>query len=218
MREGRVGRDATDIPLNPPDPEGEDKLVQLAGEEARVDQDGFLDTTQIDNLGAIGHVETYEGEIEAGVNADLPTDDESLEELTTREFRALETSNPDVAAEEGETWVAPLDPPVVPDPDDPQGVRIAAGFGSSAMDEPYDADHHSTFLPVDDEVSERVREALLADARTSRLADRIRVDTSGGMVLLRGPIDDVDDSDLLIEVTSSVTGVTDVRDETELPE
>lgn len=218
MSEGRVGRDVPEIPLNPPDVEPDEKPRQLAGEEARIDQDGFLDTTQVDDLGSIGHVETYEGEIEAGVNPDLPGDEESLEDLTSRELRAGETDNPDVAAEEGETYVPPLDPPVVPDPNDPQGVRIAAGFGSSAMDEPYDADHHSSFLPEDDEVTARVQEALLADSRTSRLADRIDVETSAGTVLLRGPIDDVDDSDLLVEVASSVTGVTDVRDETELPE
>jgi len=218
MPEGRVGREAPETPLNPPDVEPEEKAAQLAGEEPRIDQDGLLDTAQVDDLGSTGDVETYEGEIEAGVNDDLPTDDESLEGLTAREYRAGETDNPDVAAEEGETWVPPLDPPVVPDPGDPQGARVAAGFGSSAMDEPYDADHHSTFLPEDDEVSARVHEALLADSRTSRLADRIDVETSAGTVLLRGTVDDVDDSDLLVEVASSVSGVTDVRDETVLPE
>lgn len=218
MSQDRVGREAPEMPLNPPDVEPEDKPVQLAGEEARIDQDAFRDATQVDELGRLGSVEIYEGELEAGVADDLPGDDESLEDLTTRELRAGETDNPDVAAEEGESWVPPLDPPVGPDPADPQGARVAAGFGSSAMDDPYDADHHGTLLPEDDEVTARVREALIADSRTSRLADRIDVDTSGGGVVLRGTVDDVDDTDLLVEVASAVSGVNDVRDETQLPE
>jgi len=216
MPQGRIRRDAPEVPLNPPDVEPEEKPRQLAGEEPRLDQDAVLDATQIDGLGSIDSTEIYEGELEAGVDDDLPTGAESLEDLTTRELRAGETSSPDVAAEEGETYVAPFDPPVVADRGDPEGARIAAGFGTSALDEPYDADHHTTSLPEDDEVSARVREALVADSRTSRLADRIDVETAGGTVVLRGTVDDLDDGDLLAEVASAVRGVTDVRDQTDI--
>ena len=63
---------------------------------------------------------------------------------------------------------------------------------------------------------ERVREALLADGRTSRLADGVDVETDGGVVIIRATVDDLDDADLLAEVASAVTGVLEVRDETEV--
>src|SRR3954469_15077208 len=217
MPEGRVGHDAPETPLNPPDVEPEDKARQLAGDVPRIDQDAFVDTSEIDTLGSISDTEQYEGEIEAGVNPDLSTDTESLESLTATELRAGETDNPDVAAEEGEAWVPPVDPPVIADADAPEGVTVAAGFGATAMDEPFDADHHTSFLPGDDEVSARVREALLADARTSRLADQLGIETEAGTVTVRGTVDDLDDGDLIEEVASMVTGVAEVIDETEVP-
>ncbi|MFL5756609.1 MAG: BON domain-containing protein [Chloroflexota bacterium] len=217
MPEGRVGHDAPETPLNPPDVEPEDKARQLAGDVPRIDQDAFVDTSEIDTLGSISDTEQYEGEIEAGVNPDLSTDTESLESLTATELRAGETDNPDVAAEEGEAWVPPVDPPVIADADAPEGVSVAAGFGSTAFDEPFDRDHHGSLLPGDNEITARVREALSADARTSRLADRLVVGTINGTVVVRGLVDDIDDTDLVEEVVSEVEGVVEVRDETELP-
>ena len=105
---------------------------------------------------------------------------------------------------------------MVADASAPEGVRVAAGFGSTAQDEPFDPDHHSELLPGDDEVTARVKEALFADARTSRLADQLQVATVGGIVVIRGVVDDVDDSDLIEEVASEIDGVSEVRDETEL--
>ena len=163
-------RSADTTSLNPPDVDPDDKRAQLEGTPQRDNQDPTLVEAEVDDLGAISDTEVYEGELEAGVNPDLDTDAESLESLTATELRSGETSNPDVAAEEGEAWVPPIDPPVVADADAREGVTVAAGFGSTAMDEPFDADHHSELLPADDDVSTRVREALLADSRTSRLA------------------------------------------------
>jgi len=204
-------------PLNPPDVEPEDKRAQLEGTPSRDNQDPTLIEAEVDDLGRISDVEVYEGELEAGANPDVDTDDESLESLTATELRAGETNNPDVAAEEGEAWVPPVDPPVVADRDAPEGVSVAAGFGSTAMDEPFDADHHTTLLPADDEVSARVREALLADSRTSRLAEGLAVETEAGVVTVRGTVQDLDDGDLIEEVASMVAGVTEVIDETEVP-
>jgi hypothetical protein len=207
---------ATDTtPLNPPDVEPEAKARELAGDLPREDQDAFVGTADIADPDRLRHTEILQGELEAGVNPALG-DDESLEALTTRELRGGETNDPNVAAEEGDTWVPPTDPPVVPDHADPQGARVAAGFGQTAMDEPYDADHHGDLLPDEDEVTARVREALRADARTSRFADEIGIETEGGTVTLRGILEDVDDSDMLVEVAGIVTGVVEVIDETEL--
>jgi len=210
-------RRADTIPLNPPDVEPEDKRAQLEGTPDRDNQDPTITESDVDGLGRITDIEVYEGEIEAGVNPDLDTDPESLDLLTATELRAGETNNPDVAAEEGEAWVPPVDPPVVADRDAPEGVTVAAGFGSSAVDEPFDADHHSSFLPADDEVSARVREALLADSRTSRLASQLGIETEAGVVTVRGTVQDIDDGELIEEVASVVTGVTEVIDETDVP-
>ena len=210
-------RSADTVPLNPPDVDPDDKRTQLEGTPQRDNQDPTLVEAEVDDLGSISDTELYEGEREAGVNPDLDTDPESLESLTATELRSGETSNPDVAAEEGEAWVPPVDPPVVADRDAPDGFTVAAGFGTTAMDEPFDADHHTELLPGDDEMSTRVREALLADSRTSRLADSLEVEMAGGVVRIRGVVEDLEDGDLIEEVASMVTGVTEVRDETEVP-
>ena len=135
--------------------------------------------------------------------------------LTELELRAGETDDPRVAAEEGLTYVAPSDPPVVPSDDD-RGIRIAAGFGSTALDEPYDEDHHADLVPEDDEMSARVREALRADATTSDYADRVAIATRGGRVILRGVVDDIDDTDNLVAVAQRATDVIEVVDELEV--
>lgn len=209
-------RRADRTPLNPPGPEGPELLTQLSGEEAHEDQDAVLDASEVEQRADESDTEIYQGALEAA-GAQVADDDlVSLEGLTSLDLRSGETFDPNVAAEEGEAWVPPVDPPVVADADAPGGMTIAAGFGATATDEPFDADHHSSLLPADDEVTARVREALLADARTSRLAEWVRVDTEAGVVTLRGVVDDIDDSDLLAEVAGAVTGVTEVVDETEV--
>jgi hypothetical protein len=201
-------------PLNPPDVSTGTKRRQLEGEEAPEDQDGALDIDEVETADPVTDTEILEG---AAVDPRSAAEREAVESLTSLGLGADATSNPDVAAEEGETWVPPVDPPVVPDADAPEGIAVAAGFGVSALDEPFDADHHSTLLPADDEVSARVHEALRADARTSRLADGIRVETGGGVVVLRGVVEDIEDGELLAEVASDVEGVAEVYDETEVP-
>jgi hypothetical protein len=188
----------------------------MLGLEAHEDQDGAIEAEATDELGQLTDTEIYEGELEAGVNDDLPTDPDRLESLTSRELRTGETDDPNVAAEEGLAYVPPSDPPVTISADDPQGAQVAAGTGASSIEEPYDADHHSDFLPGEDEMSARVREAIRADAATTAYADRIDIDTQGGMVILRGRVDDLEDSDTLAAVASVVEGVSEVRDETEV--
>jgi len=124
--------------------------------------------------------------------------------------------DPNVAAEEGLAWVPPIDPPVVADASDPEGVRIAAGFGVDANADPFDADHHSEIVPLTDEFGERIREALLADSSTSRYADTLVIGTRGGRVVVRGVVDDIDDTDNVAAVISNVTGVSEVVDELEV--
>jgi hypothetical protein len=188
-------------------------VAALEGTPSPNDQDAFVESFEIEQAEGLTDTELYEGNLEAGV---VSSSSDVVDELTTLEDRPGETDDPNVAAEEGEAWVPPIDPPVVADRTSPDGMTVAAGFGGSALDEPFDADHHSSALPGDDEVTARVREALLADARTSRLADRVAVDTDAGTVTIAGAVDDLEDGDLLAEVASMVTGVVDVVDETEI--
>jgi hypothetical protein len=178
----------------------------------------YLTTDEVDTLGELTDTEIYEGELEAGVSDDLPGQPlaDNLEMLTESELREGETADPNVAAEEGMTWVAPIDPPVVPDLDNPEGIQVAAGFGTEANEEPFDADHHTELLTAEDEFEARIREALRANSATSRYAEDIVIGTRGGTVVVRGIVDDIDDTDNVAEVVSEVTGVVEVVDELEV--
>jgi hypothetical protein len=171
--------------------------------------------TDTDQLGSgLTHVDMYEGELEAGVHDDPPGEprEANLELLTELELREGETDNPDVAAEEGLTYIPPSDPPVVPGAPG-EGPVVAAGFGSDALEEPYDEDHHQSALTVEDEMEARVREALRADATTSDYADRVIIGAIAGRVVVRGTVDDIDDTDNIVAVIERVTGVVEVVEE-----
>lgn len=205
------------MPLAGPTAPLEERGRELSGDQGEGDQVAYMREGEVDQLGDMTDTDIYQGELEAGVHDDLPQESkaENLELLTELEMRDLETDDPQVAAEEGMTYVPPTDPPVVPS-DDPQGAEVAAGFGATSVDEPYDADHHSTFLVQEDEMAARVRDALRADATTSRYADKVAIGTRGNTIALRGVVDDIDDTDNLTEVASRVAGVAEVIDELEV--
>lgn len=189
----------------------DEDVRSLAGFRDADDEGDPVGRDEVDDLGSITDTEIYEGELEARVpGGDQPDEPvaENLEMLVETELRAGETDNPDVAAEEGEAWIPPTDPPVVPG--DGGQPRVAAGFGATNLDEPFDADHHADSVMADDERTERVLEALRSDASTSFLADGLSVDTDGDRVVISGEVDDVDDEDNVMAVASEVTGVTDV--------
>ena len=154
--------------------------------------------------------ELYEGELSS-------SDASVIEDLTEAELRDGETDDPNVASEEGLTYVPPIDPPVVPAPDDPQGARVAAGFGVDADDEPYDRSHNAELIGSEDEIVERIREALLADSATTQYADTLAIAARGGRVGVRGVVEDIDDTDNIIDVISRVSGVDEVIDELDVP-
>jgi hypothetical protein len=180
------------------DPADEESLIPTSDDEGSEDQ--------------LSDTERYEGYLEAGYD---PSGN-SVESLAANELRVGETDDPYVAADEGLAYVPPADPVVVADRSSPEGVRVAAGPGTSALDEPFDADHHGEALTFEDEVTDRVREALRADASTSQYADELELDTEGGVVTIRGVVEDIEDSDAIAEVASYVDGVVEVRDETEV--
>lgn len=205
---------STNVPLNPPDVPEEDKLRQLEGRRSADMQAAYLDASEIDGLGELSATEIHdEAELEGGVNDDLPGDNESLEMLTELELRDGETDDPLEAIQEGLTYIPPIDPPTVPTATGMDGdAMFANGFGVSALDEPYDQDSHPNFMPDDDEMSARVREAIRADSSTTMYAESVRIKTRGGIVILAGMVDDLDDSDNLIAVAEYVEGVEEVVD------
>jgi hypothetical protein len=161
--------------------------------------------------GQITDTRIYQGDLEARLperdHGDAPVA-EALEPLIATELREGETDDPGEAAEEGLAWIPPTDPPFrVGDDGNPE---VAAGFGTSSTDEPFDADHHASALAAHDEVEERVLEALRADAATTGLVDRLELDAEGGRVILAGTVDDLEDEDAVLEVAGEVPGVTEV--------
>ncbi len=174
------------------------------------DAEPMPDAHEVDDLGVMTDTAMDEGELESREPGSDQPDAVRIESLEADEPRAGETDNPDEAAEEGLAWIPPTDPPVRPSRE-AFGPEVAAGFGSSAADEPFDADHHGELLSGPDERTARVEEALRADARTSTFADQISVDTDGHLVVLEGSVDDIDDEDAAVAVAEEVTGVAAVE-------
>jgi hypothetical protein len=200
----------------------------LLGEELPIDQDAVLDPDEIEtprmptlterDTGAQSDrdrgllVEATEDDEITDVDgliddpsseiAALRPDSTSLDELTDEELREGETTDPIEATEEGEVWLPPTDPPVVPVTDDPDGIEVP---GSGEPDE------------AEGSLNAEIREALRSDASTSALADRLEIAVVGSTAVIRGVVDGIEDTDAIVEVVSSVEGIDEVRDETEVP-
>jgi hypothetical protein len=190
-------------------------LQALEGEEMPADQDAVVDPDEIEGRRVANQTELdrFEGVERTDPDANTPA---SLEGLGAEDLRDEETDDPEVAAEEGIPWVPPIDPPVIAGlwSDDPE---VAAGTGVSALDEAYDEDSSGELLSEEGDVNERIREALRADSATSRLADNLVIGVVGATAIIRGEVDDIDDSDAIIAVVERVPGITDVVDETVYP-
>ena len=198
---------ADDLPL--------EDVIEVQGDVPPVDQDGILEMdelehertgtrTELDGGYTIPDLEYAHGE------------ESTIDELDLDDLREGETDDPGVAVEEGLTYVPPIDPPVVADAEAEDGIEIAAGPAVSAESDPYDQSHRGTELDFESELTTRIREALRADSQTSVLEDRLIIGTRGSVAVIRGVIDDIDDSDAIVEVVSRVRGITDVVDQTEL--
>lgn len=209
----------TNTPLNPPEPEGAEKARQLMGERRQEDQSAVVDYSELDSLEGSTATELYEGEPGDSLENEEQTGDDidSLDMLTERELRDDETDDALEAIEEGYTYVPPIDPPTVPSAEGNfDGVEVADGFSVSSLEEEYNTDTHGEFLPADDEMQARVREALRNDSSTSAYAHRVAIAVRNGIVTLRGTVDDMVDSDNLLAVAGYVEGVEDVVDELEV--
>lgn len=191
-------------------------LQALDGEEMPEDQDAVLDPDEIE--GRRRPTRTELDNLDPDVSADPQTDlIDPLAELAPDGLRDGETDDPEAAAAEGIPWVPPMDPPVapVPWPDDPAEVVVAAGTGTSALDEDYE--QSGELFTDEGELNARIREALRADGATSRLADTLVIAVVGSTAVIRGVVDDIEDSDSIVAVVERVPGIDEVRDETEFP-
>ena len=214
-------QDRPDTDLPPED------VQALLGEELPIDQDAVLELDEIETLrqptlterdtGAASDedrellAEATEDDLLTEVDgliddpseiAALRPDAASLDELTDEELREGETTDPIEATEEGEVWLPPTDPPVVPVTDDPDGIEVP---GSGEPDE------------AEGSLNAEIREALRSDASTSALADRLEIAVVGSTAVIRGVVDGIEDTDAIVEVVSGVDGIDEVRDETEVP-
>ena len=213
-------------PRNVPDdlpsvdaPPLEEEIQALQGEEMPIDQDAFLAPEEFEERRQPTRTELDQGDpltdprIAGGQLAAL--DGLAMETA----MRVGETDDAGVAAQEGLTWVPPIDPPVVPaDDHDEENVEMAAGVGVSALADPYDASHRSGEVGFEGDLNERVRDALRADAATSVLEDQLVIGVRGSTVVVRGVVDDIDTADDIVAVIERVSGITEVVDETELAE
>ena len=115
--------DAGDLPI--------DDVMDVQGDAPPIDQDAVIGIDEIE------HERTpTRTELDAGYSIpDLTLaggEAAVLDGLDVDELREGETDDPGVAAQEGLTYVPPIDPPVVPDPEAGDGIPVAAGMAVSA--------------------------------------------------------------------------------------
>ncbi len=185
-------------------------LEQLAG--THVDATAYIDADDVEQMQTITMTDVYQGETD--VNQERIESGENLDLLLEQELREGETDDVMVAIEEGITYVPPIDPPIQNDPDDPESIQVASGFSLSANDPDSTEGDFDTARTGEDDMSARVRRALLNDSSTTHLADRLIIETVHGTVTLRGEVDDLDDTDNIVAVVSDLPDVEAVRDET----
>lgn len=161
----------------------------------------------------ISDTEVYQGELAAeGAAADRET---IQDPLLTLELRPDETADPNVAAEEGVPYVPPVDPVVSGTQEDGDPI-VASGFASSALEVPYDEDHHGSWELDEGEVAARIRDALRADAETTGLADEIAIAVIGDRAVLTGRVEDLEDADAVVAVAERASGIGEVVDRLEV--
>jgi hypothetical protein len=151
----------------------------------------------------------YTGDLEAegaGADPDLAGDT-----LLNLELRPDETTDPIEASEEGIPFVPPIDPVIAGVEDDGDPV-VASGFSASALDEPYDESHHGTWDLDEDEMVERIRDALRADAQTTAYAEALQIVVVGGRAAIAGTVADLEDADAVIAVAERVSDIREVED------
>jgi hypothetical protein len=115
--------------------------------------------------------------------------------------------------EEGEPYFPPTDPPLRVERR--ENADILGGFAATSLEEPDESeDHPLRLLTNDEEIAERVRYALAADAYTTDL--NIEVEVEDGVVSLHGKVRSLDDIEQAEQVAGSVPGVEEVQEDLEI--
>jgi hypothetical protein len=115
--------------------------------------------------------------------------------------------------EEGEPYFPPTDPPLRVE--GRENADILGGFAATSLEEPDESeDHPLRLLTNDEEIAERVRYALAADAYTTDL--NIEVEVEDGVVSLHGKVRSLDDIEQAEQVAGSVPGVEEVQEDLEI--
>ena len=128
-------------------------------------------------------------------------------ELRDTHLGTGETTHPQEAVEEGLSYTPPSDPATIPDTDDPQGSRVAAGFASSM--EATDPDERILPDRIDDadlEIQEDIGLALRYNSETAHLTD-VSALVNQGVVSLHGMVPTEDDIARVYDIVSDLEGV-----------
>jgi hypothetical protein len=157
-------------------------IVELQGDELPIDQDAVVDADEIEEPRRPTLSEQEWGIVEPPSS------------------RAGETTDPLVAIEEGQTYIPPTDPPIVPARDEPEGIETPRGDRVDA----------------EGDINARIRDELRSDAATTALADRLQIAVLRSTAIIRGQVDGIEDTDAIVEVASRVEGISEVRDETDV--
>ncbi len=201
--------------LDPDDIATLEEIGALQGEELPIDQDAFLEPDEFERRREPTRTELDRGA--TGSDPELADGDAAmLDGLALEDLRDGETDDPTVATEEGLTYVPPIDPPIRTDPEEPGGIEVAAGMAVSAQSEPDARHHRDGSLSSEGDLTARIRDALEADSATSGLADRLIIGTRGSTAIVRGTVDGIEDTEIIISVIKRVAGIDEVIDETDI--
>lgn len=120
------------------------------------------------------------------------------------------TTNVQEAMDQGLVYNPPSDPPVLPS-DDPDGIKIATGFGDSmesAGADEYDLPEHVDNQDLD--LQEDVEIELRDNSETGHLDD-VRVTVEDGVVWLYGTVPSDEDIAIVDYLVRDIEGVVDVE-------
>jgi osmotically-inducible protein OsmY len=149
-------------------------------------------------------IDTATGEL-----ADLGPATIQPNEMMAGVMRDVGTIDPSVSMDEAVPYFPPTDPVIGEQLIEEDEVEVIGGFQPTAIDNDDDVDPRH--LADDERISDDVRKELREDGTTTDL--RIAVETRNRVVILRGEVSALEDSDNAEAVAGRVAGVEDVRNE-----
>jgi osmotically-inducible protein OsmY len=136
----------------------------------------------------------------------VPLDTNAIDAMGDDEYDALD------APEDDPAYFAPTDP--VLGRNAAGEIEVVGGFAPTSMVDEAVAPSAEDRLPGDEALADAVRRELREDASTTTLVLDVQVER--GVVHLRGAVPDLEDAENAESVASTVPGVRDVIDETDV--